>query len=63
MPLEDPVKPRRDLEIEGVIHSFLSFDSQILLSIIMLDRLLTEETFNFPGLRRRKSSTRCLSTI
>ncbi|MBO3753528.1 MAG: hypothetical protein FGF53_01410, partial [Candidatus Brockarchaeota archaeon] len=31
--------------------SFLSFDSQILLSIIMPDRLLTEETFNFPGLR------------
>lgn len=45
------MKPRKDLEIEGVIHSFLSFDSQILLSIIMPDRLLTEETFNFPGLR------------
>ncbi len=31
---------------EGV-HNFLEFDGQILLSTIMPDRLLTEETFNF----------------
>ncbi|MBO3842123.1 MAG: hypothetical protein FGF48_06880 [Candidatus Brockarchaeota archaeon] len=32
---------------EGGIHSFLNFDGQTLLSTIMPDRLLTEETFNF----------------
>ncbi|MBO3799125.1 MAG: metallophosphoesterase family protein [Thermoproteota archaeon] len=66
MPLEDPVKPRKDLGMGGVIvsiskldsenmkkveeegiHNFLDFDGQILLSTIMPDRLLTEETFNF----------------
>ncbi|MEM3390380.1 MAG: hypothetical protein QW491_13380 [Thermoproteota archaeon] len=66
IPLEDPVKPRRDLGMDGVIvsiskvdsenvrrvesegiHNFLNFDGQILLSTIMPDRLLTEETFNF----------------
>ncbi|MEM3389366.1 MAG: hypothetical protein QW491_08135 [Thermoproteota archaeon] len=66
IPLEDPVKPRRDLGMDGVIvsvskvdgenvrrvesegiHNFLDFDGQILLSTIMPDRLLTEETFNF----------------
>ncbi|MBO3833137.1 MAG: hypothetical protein FGF51_07140, partial [Candidatus Brockarchaeota archaeon] len=66
IPLENPVKPRRDLGMGGVmvsvskvdgenvkrveergIHSFLNFEGQILLSTIMPDRLLTEETFNF----------------
>ncbi|MEM2051014.1 MAG: hypothetical protein QXZ66_01950 [Thermoproteota archaeon] len=66
IPLEEPVRPRRDLGMDGVIvsiskvnsenvrrvesegiHNFLNFDSQILLSTIMPDRLLTEETFNF----------------
>ncbi|MEM3660721.1 MAG: hypothetical protein QXU11_10015 [Thermoproteota archaeon] len=36
----------RRVESEG-IHNFLDFDGQILLSTIMPDRLLTEETFNF----------------
>ncbi|MBO3800665.1 MAG: hypothetical protein FGF52_06425 [Candidatus Brockarchaeota archaeon] len=66
IPLEDPVKPRKDLGMDGVIvsiskidsenmkkieregvHKFLEFDGQVLLSTIMPDRLLTEETFNF----------------
>lgn len=34
------------VEREGV-HNFLDFDGQVLLSTIMPDRLLTEETFNF----------------
>jgi len=66
IPLEDPVMPRKDLGMDGVIvsvsrtdsentrrveaegiHNFLGFDGQILLSTIMPDRLLTEETFSF----------------
>lgn len=66
IPLEDPVKPRKDLGMDGVIasiskvdgenvkrveeegvYSFFEFDGQVLLSTIMPDRLLTEETFNF----------------
>ncbi len=36
----------KKVEEEG-IHSFLEFDGQILLSTIMPDKLLTEETFDF----------------
>lgn len=36
----------RKVGSEG-IHKFLDFDGQVLLSTIMLDRLLTEEKFNF----------------
>ncbi len=32
---------------EKGVHSFLEYDGQILLSTIMPDKLLTEETFNF----------------
>ncbi|MEM3424269.1 MAG: hypothetical protein QXI42_00475 [Thermoproteota archaeon] len=66
IPLEDLIRPRKDLGMEGVIisiskidsenmkrvesegiHNFLGFDGPILLSTVMPDRLLTDETFNF----------------